>query len=329
MDLRHAALPAILGLTLAACGSAASPAASTDAGPCPDPTASTLGHTPPLRGLAFVRREGQYGPTHLFAMNADGSGIHKLTSDTKDDAAPVWSPDGTRVAFVRTQSGQQPQPGQIFVMNSDGTGVSRLTCLGSRDDRPAWSPDGSRIAFARSTGKTTAIYVMQADGSNLHLLFQPVTAYALSLAWSPDGKRFAFGDPTGIAVVNADGTGFRQLTGPSTIQTPDDLPAWSPDSKSIAFDHSVLTSKELGADVQLWVMTADGRNQHTLIAESRHDLANPSWSPDGRQVAFFRWGDSTQGLTSIEVASSSGTGVHLLTQPTRDFMVGPAWSPVR
>jgi len=262
-------------------------------------------------------------------MNADGSGIHKLTNQTNDDAAPVWSPDGTRVAFVRMQSGQQPQPGQIFVMNSDGTGVSRLTCLGSRDDRPAWSPDGSRIAFARIVGKTTAIDVMQADGSNLHPLYQPLADNVVNLAWSPDGRRFAFGNSTGIAVVNADGTGIRQLTGPSTIQTPDDFPAWSPDSKSIAFDHSVLISMEFGADVQLWVMTADGRNQHRLIAESRHDLGNPSWSPDGRQVAFFRWGDSTQGLTSIEVASSSGTGVQPLTQPTRDFMAGPAWSPVR
>lgn len=319
----------MLGLILAACGSAASPGASTDAGPCPDPTASTLGHTPPAHGLAFVRRDGQYGPTHVFAMNADGSSIHQLTSDANDDAAPVWSPDGTRVAFVRTQSGQQPQPGQIFVMNSDGTGVSRLTCLGSRDDRPAWSPDGSRIAFARSTGKTSAIYVMQADGSNLHLLYQPVTAYAINLAWSPDGKRFAFGDPPGIAVVNADGTGFRQLTGPSTIQTPDDFPTWSPDSKSIAFDHSVLTSKEFGADVQLWMMTADGRNQHQLLAEPRHDLSNPTFSPDGRQVAFFRWGDSTQGLESIDVVSSSGTGARALTQPTKDYTRQPTWSPVR
>ncbi len=302
---------------------------SSDAGPCPDPTASTLGHTPPLRGLAFVRREGQYGPTHLYAMSTDGSGIHKLTNGTNDDAAPVWSPDGTRVAFVRMQSGQQPQPGQIFVMNSDGTGVSRLTCLGSRDDRPAWSPDGSQIAFARTTGKTSTIYVMQADGSNLHLLYQPVTTYAVNLAWSPDGRRFAFGDFTGIAVVNSDGTGFRQLTGPSKIQTPDDLPAWSPDSKSIAFERSVLISKELGADRQLWLMTSDGRNQHPLIAESRHDLGNPTFSPDGRQVAFFRWGDSVQGLESIEVVSSSGTGAHLLTQPTRDFTRGPAWSPVR
>jgi Tol biopolymer transport system component len=170
---------------------------------------------------------------------------------------------------------------------------------------------------------------MQADGSNLHLLYQPVAEYALSLAWSPDGKRFAFGNFPGIAVVNSDGTGFRQLTGPSKIQTPDDLPAWSPDSKSIAFEHSVLTSKDSGADVQIWLMTADGRNQHPLIAELAHDLGNPTWSPDGRQLAYFRWGDSRQGLESIEVVSSSGTGAHSLTQPTRNFTRGPAWSPVR
>jgi WD40 repeat protein len=87
----------------------------------------------------------------------------------------VWSPDGTRIAFVRG--------GHIFVMDSDGRGETQLTFdTGDRD--PYWSPDGTRIAFTRGQ----YVFVMNADGSLPHRISNIMRAAG---PWSPDGRHLA------------------------------------------------------------------------------------------------------------------------------------------
>jgi Tol biopolymer transport system component len=92
-------------------------------------------------------------------MNADGSGLRRLTRNPAVDADPTWSPDGRRIAFESKRGGNF----DIYVMNADGSGQRRLTQSGGD---PAWSPDGRRIAFVGDSG----IYVMHADGSGLRSL---------------------------------------------------------------------------------------------------------------------------------------------------------------
>ena len=78
-------------------------------------------------------------------MNADGSGLRRLTRNTVGDRNPVWSPDGRRIAFESDW--------QLNVMNADGSGQRRLTRNAGRNFAPAWSPDGQKIAFERRTGR--------------------------------------------------------------------------------------------------------------------------------------------------------------------------------
>ena len=70
--------------------------------------------------------------------------VTRLTTTLGVDAAPSWSPDGTKIAFHSDRSGER----HIHVMNPDGTGVTQLTFGTSSDFGPAWSPEGSKIAFA-------------------------------------------------------------------------------------------------------------------------------------------------------------------------------------
>ena len=122
-------------------------------------------------------------------MNLDGSNQRRLTDNgTANGAAsstdPVWSPDGTRIAFAShgALSGQE----EIWVMNADGSNQIKLTTTpsGASID-PAWSPDGRLIAFARVTGSgETDIWVMNADGSNpVQLTTDP--AADLQPSWEP------------------------------------------------------------------------------------------------------------------------------------------------
>src|SRR5207237_1385985 len=103
-------------------------------------------------------RAGAPGYNEIYRMTPDGSGVVQLTNTPGNDAAPAWSPDGSKIAFSSTRDGNH----EIYVMNAtDGSGLVRLTNDALWDDHPAWSPDGSKIAFS----KYSAIYVMNAtDG---------------------------------------------------------------------------------------------------------------------------------------------------------------------
>ena len=87
-------------------------------------------------------------------MNADGSGVTRLTGNDAVDGSPSWSPDGRRIAFDSTRDGNR----EIYVMNADGSGVTRLTHNPADDGYPAWSPDGRHIAFDSDRDGNREIY---------------------------------------------------------------------------------------------------------------------------------------------------------------------------
>jgi hypothetical protein len=101
-------------------------------------------------------------------MNADGSNQTRLTNNPAYDISPVWSPDGSRIAFFNVENN-----GEIYVMNADGSNQTRLTNDPLYDHSPIFSPDGTRIAFLSNRDKidngwdyNDKIYVMNADGSS-------------------------------------------------------------------------------------------------------------------------------------------------------------------
>jgi Tol biopolymer transport system component len=308
-------------------------AASQTASPAVSARIGADGHVGTSR-IAFLRGShppfnGSTGPNQLEldVINADGSGLRRLAHDS--GAAPVWSPDGRKLVFGKrpVRSGAPCRPArrcsdEIYVINADGTGLRRLTRNTVVDSKPGWSPDGRRIAFVRDRDRQTAnIYVMNADGSGQRRLTQNLRRRPwVELAWSPDWRKIAFvasasyvGAPD-IFVINADGSGLRNVT--NTVTTSFDF-AWSPDGRRIAYlDYDRL----LGSSAPLYVVNADGTGKHRLTGSLMVDLGSPSWSPDGRAIAFTgRGGD-------IYTVHADGAGLRKLTRAP-GWNVGAEWSP--
>ncbi len=164
----------------------------------------------------------------LYTIDPDGSGLRRITSQTASDISPAWSPDGTRIAYVRSVDDyglpQTSRPDQIWTVNADGTDARALTNNGRMNDAVAWSPDGRDLAYIShlSNDADWQIRVIRADGSGDHKVFSCAGKCrygGYTLAWSPDGKEIAFTVTPGtgtavivrpqIVLIDAAGGGFR------------------------------------------------------------------------------------------------------------------------
>lgn len=245
----------------------------------------------------------------IYTVNADGTQKRNLTRNSIriEDAAPAWSPDGARIAFVRRG---QANRDAVFVMNADGRGKRRLTSYPTGRELVglSWSPDGRRIAFVRNEN----IWVVRADGTASRRLIMR----AGHPAWSPDGSSIAFVRPlrddstsAEIFVANADGTRQRRLTRNAHGDT---APAWSPDGDRIAFARFGITIPS-----GIFVMRPNGTAVRRLTRCDQD--CGPSWSPDGRSIAFSRSG----GIGGVSPAGGKARWL------ARGFTPSSlAWSPI-
>jgi Tol biopolymer transport system component len=238
------------------------------------------------------------GNDEIYIMNADGTGVTRLTDNPASDGEVSWSPDGSKIAFTSVRDGNI----DIYVMNADGTHETRLTNHTAVDQLPCWSPDGSKITFTSTRDGNYEIYVMNADGTNVtRLTNDPATDYRTS--WSPDGSKIAFeSDRTEnyeIHVMNSDGTGVTRLTdNPAS----DGEVSWSPDGSKIAF----VSTRD--GNYEIYVMNADGTNVSRLTNNTAIDWS-PSWSPDSSKIVFMSERDGNQEIYIINADGSMQTRI--------------------
>jgi Tol biopolymer transport system component len=151
--------------------------------------------SPDGKRLAFLQESytspEQFG---IFTMAADGTDIQRVTPDTMQVADPHWSPDGKRIVFQSPPDPSEHLAQDIYSILADGTGLTQLTkdlpALPSGLEgafHPSWSPDGREIVFCRFPGATAdraSLFVMNADGTDLHLL-APTNLDQNAPEWGP------------------------------------------------------------------------------------------------------------------------------------------------
>ena len=302
-------------LLVAACGgpgvSSPSPSAAGSTQPS---SGGGLVSVPPSSGGGPISASGRIvfdNHDDVWAINADGTGLTKLTDSAGHDFDATWSPDGALIAFRSERSGDP----EIWVMSADGTEQHRVTAGLS----PAWSPDGSQIAYSSpgdipcppGTGlQCTGLSIMNADGSGQHRV--PNADGGEYPSWSPDGTRIAFnsnltGDHV-MYIVQPDSSNLVDLSGVGEGWQVD----WSPDGQLILFTSSRDYTDNY---TDVYVMRPDGSDIRRLTNLRAY---TPAWSPDGSHIVF-----SAPGLF---VMNADGTGVTALPTSQLGETSLPDWT---
>ena len=235
--------------------------------------------------IAFVSQRD--GNPEIYVMDVDGKNQRRLTNHPDNDVSPSWSPDGKRIVFFSNRDGHvhviHGLPAyEIYVMDADGGNPQNLTNNPFDDRNPSWAPDGKRIVFQSNRDKD-----------------------------NPQNYE--------IYVMDADGGNQQNLT---ENPNEDQYPSWSPDGKRIVFSsaregHFI---GEFGITDEIYVMDVDGGNQQRLTENRVYDEW-PSWSPDGKRIAFYSCRD---GNAEIYVMDADGGNPQNLTNNRHDD-ASPAW----
>ena len=175
----------------------------------------------------------------LWRSRVDGSERLQLTYPPAAATLPVWSPDGTRIAYI---SAEGEKPWKIFLVSAQGGAPEELLPEGVGEVDATWSPDGARLAFGRlSTGADTGTNDIQVvDMKTRQTSTLPGSKGLFSPRWSPDGRY--------LAALTVEGSKKLMLYDFRTQKWSEwltevgnvDYPAWSADSRYVYYDSIVV-----------------------------------------------------------------------------------------
>jgi TolB protein len=224
------------------------------------------------------------------AILSPGTGLAPFTVNAGEvSSQPTPSPTGHRIAFYVSMRdyGTGPHISDIFAVDRNGLNMRQLTAMPGDEFDPAWSPTGDRIAFVhKDENGRHDIWVMNADG----------TAATNLTSDMPDGD--------GITRQRA-------------------APAWSPDGTRLVFHLHESGDLPQPTLASIMIMNADGSDKRTITSSSTGFDMLPSWSPDGRTIAFLRYFAGGDG--DIALVPVAGGAVTRLSRPGLQSM--PVWSP--
>lgn len=304
-------------------------AGTTNAGMAPDPSVlltSSDEQTPPSFNIFGESNGIERGSSH--ARGNGGFQEHTFIDEGFDSDVSI-DPTGKWMVFTSTRDSEHPN---IYLQKVDGVSVIQLTNDEADYAFPCFSPDGKQIAFCSTRAGNWDIYLMDADGRNVVQITTGPLQH-VHPSFSPDGTRLVYsclGSKSGqweLWTVDLN-SGEKRMIGFGLF------PTWSPgkDGDRIAFQRA---RQRGGRWFSLWTLQLvdnEARQVTEVAVSSNAAIVAPSWSPDGKEIAFATIaepGNSTAekplGQQDIWTVNTDGTNRHRVTDGI-GMNLSPCWA---
>jgi Tol biopolymer transport system component/DNA-binding winged helix-turn-helix (wHTH) protein len=256
------------------------------------------------------------GGSQIFLLAVGDASVRPLSEPQGQDRdwGPAFSPDGTKMAFVRANGAGFPE--EIFAMPANGGPAEKITSeRAAIMGPPAWSSDGQYIIFSSTREGEPSLWKISADGGAAKQIEAPGVA-----TWHPtisrqDHKMVVQKILRSSAIIGmylkSDGARTTILTASSGRN---EGPRLSPDGKRLVF------MSDRAGTLEIWVSNRDGSEAVKLT--NLNGCGTPRWSPDGKWIAFDTVGNGAQGVYVI--SAGGGTPRALVTDHAENSV--PSWS---
>jgi TolB protein len=235
----------------------------------------------------------------IMVMDFDGNGAYAVTKNDAINILPAMSPNGRNIAFTSYMRGNP----DLYVVSTSGGRPTRLAKYNGMNTGAAWSPDGRNLAVTLSKDGNAEIYLINATDGTVVRRLTDNRYIDTSPTFSPDGSEIAFvsnreGNPQ-IFVMSADGSNQRRV---SMVGTWNQTPAWSPKKGTRILAYTARDD----ATGRFDIVTLDLTNgKLTRITQNQGNNEEPTWSPNGRVLAFS---SNRPGGAGLYLANADGTG---------------------
>ncbi len=293
-SIRHGGILLVLGVVPAACGGGGG--------------SSPIGNNnvPPELLACRARVDSPSSFAEIALRTAQNLGSSRIADRFGTERDARLHPDGNTVVFARERSGGDPDSDELYVAVLDGSLAElRLTANNDRDHQPCWSPDGAQILFVSERNGATALWRVDADGSDAQLfLAAPAGEVDGQPDWSRAADRVVFSrrDASGkhrLYLAEANGTGVMPLTdgGPGTGQdTGDFAPSFSPDGAAVVF------VRQLGANTTTLCVVDIASTIVTPRFSTVGSIDLPRFAPSMDRL-FFGLAEPLVGRATLRLAS--------------------------
>ncbi|MCK9508769.1 MAG: Tol-Pal system beta propeller repeat protein TolB [Pigmentiphaga sp.] len=258
--------------------------------------------------IAYVLKQGNI--FELQIADADGQNAQTALRSREPIISPMWSPDGTRLAYVSFES---KKPVVYVHTITTGQRVPVANFKGN-NSAPAWSPDGSKLAVVLSRDGSSQLYLMNADGSGLRRLIQS-SGIDTEPTFTPDGRSILFTSDRGgspqIYRVDLENSQVSRVTFNGNYNI---SPQVSPDGKTLLF-----VTRRSGFQIAALDLAT---GHETLLTNGSRD-ESPSYAPNGKMILYA----TTQAGKRVLAAVSSDGRVTQTLSVLNGEVREPTWGP--